>query len=378
MEVVMISKNKLDQLVAEFRHKDESGSYEQQRADWWSHFTFDVTSEWIEALTEEKALRLYKNTGWGVKLYQRTFRENGLERIKASLIYLLYSDDPIEERFFNVVDRQGSHKLHGTGREFASFLLCMHDNQQYGIWNGPVDDGLNLLKMIPRRERGEHIGQTYAKVVTRLKELQELGGFDDLQFVDEFLELLAKGFIGRGVLGREEEVRVHEEELEEFVISEEAVNQHTKMQWLLIRIGLLEGHGVWVASGDKGKVYEGERLGDRCLSELPHFAGPGVMDIARYIDVIWFKQGTASPVKFFEIEHSTSIYSGLLRMNDVIIDYPLPEAMIVASAERKPHFEKQVGRRTFNVSGLAEVCRFMAYDEVEKLYKVELVREQLL
>jgi len=373
----MISKNKLDQLVAEFRRKDESGSYEQQRAEWWSHFTFDITPEWIEALTEEEALRLYKNAGWGVKLYQRTFLENGLDRIKASLTYLLYSDDPIEERFFNVVDKQGSHKLHGTGREFASFLLCMHDNQQYGIWNGPVDNGLNLLKMTPRREWGEHIGQTYAKVVARLKELQGLGGFDDLQFVDEFLELLAKGFIGRDMLGREE-VRAPEEEREEFATSEEAVNQHTKMQWLLTKIGLLEGHDVWVASGDRGKVYQGDRLGDLCLSELPHFAGPGVMDIAQYIDVIWFKQGTASPVKFFEIEHSTSIYSGLLRINDVIIDYPLPAAVIVAPVERKSHFEKQVGRRTFNVSGLAEVCRFMAYDEVEKLYKVELVREQLL
>lgn len=145
----MISRKKLDQLVAEFRSQQAGDSYEQQRADWWDQFTFEISPAWIDVLTEEEAQSLYKNTGWGVKLYQRTFQENGLERIRASLHYLLYSPDPIEDRFFNVVDQHGTHKLGGVGREFASFLLCMHDNQHYGIWNRHVDDGLKLLRMTP-------------------------------------------------------------------------------------------------------------------------------------------------------------------------------------------------------------------------------------
>jgi type II restriction enzyme len=47
----------------------------------------------------------------------------------------------------------------------------------------------------------------------------------------------------------------------------------------------------------------------------------------RNIDVIWFRRGTGQPHRFFEVEHSTSVYSGLLRFNDVIIDYPIPEAI---------------------------------------------------
>jgi hypothetical protein len=196
----MISRESFDKLVTEFRQEGESGGYEQRRAEWWGQFPFEVTPEWIENLTEAQALELYKTTGWGVKLYQRTFLESGLERIKDSLRYLLYGDDPVEERFLSVVDSRGTHKLSGVGREFASFLLCLHDNHQYGIWNGQVDEGLRLLRASPRRQRGEHIGQTYAKVVQQLKEIQELGRFADLQFVDEFLELLARGFIGKDVL----------------------------------------------------------------------------------------------------------------------------------------------------------------------------------
>ena len=374
----MISRKKFDQLVAEFRRQQDAGSYEQRRADWWGTFTFQISPEWIDAVTEEEALQLYKTTGWGVKLYHRTFLENGLDRIKASLYYLLYGEDPIEERFFNVVDQQGSHKLGGVGREFASFLLCVHDNQQYGIWNRPVDEGLKLLRMTPRRERGEHVGQIYAKVVSRLKELQELGGFADLQFTDEFLELLSKEFIGKDVLTRKEEPPTVSVETEAPEVSEEAINLHTRMQWFLTKIGRWEGHDVWVAVGDRNKTHRGERLVDLTLDNLPHFAGPNVLDVAQYIDVIWFKANTSSPVKFFEIEHSTPIYSGLLRMNDVRIDYPLPEALIVAPKERQSTFEKQIVRRTFNYSGLAEVCRFMTYDDVEKLYEVEKLRKELL
>ncbi len=374
----MIPKKKLDQLVAEFREHQERGSYEQQRAEWWSGFSFDVTEQWIEDLSEDEALQLYKKTGWGVKLYNNTFRENGLDNIKKSLRYLLYGTDPIEKRFYNVVDGKGKYKLKGIGREFSSFLLCMHDNQQFGIWNTPVEEGLKLLDLSPRKIKGEHSGQTYVSVLERLKVLREKGGFDDLQFVDEFLELTAKGFIGESVFALPVGPSPDVEEEEHIEISPNTANQHTRIQWMLINIGLMEGHDVWVASGDRNKISQGETLGDSCLSELPHFAGPNVLEIARHIDVIWFKKHTATPVNFFEVEHSTSIYSGLLRINDVIIDYPVQKAAIVAPKEKQDRFERQVSRRTFNHSGLAGVSRFMTYKDVEKLYEIEQTRQQLL
>jgi hypothetical protein len=75
----------------------------------------------------------------------------------------------------------------------------------------------------------------------------------------------------------------------------------------------------------------------------------------RGIDVIWFRKGAGHPIRFFEIEHSTQVYSGLLRFNDVMIDFPIREAQafIVGDSERtKAKFEREIFRRTFEVSGL--------------------------
>ena len=76
--------------------------------------------------------------------------------------------------------------------------------------------------------------------------------------------------------------------------------------------------------------------------------------------MIWFRKGAGHPERFFEIEHSTSVYSGLLRFNDVMIDFPIPEAFIVGDGEKtKAKFEREIARRTFEHSGLREVTQFL-------------------
>jgi len=164
-----------------------------------------------------------------------------------------------------------------------------------------------------RRERGEHIGKTYVKILKILKDLREKCEFDDLSVVDEFVELIYHGKIGEGL------VLEGVEEIPEEIIGEEKENLHTKIQWMLIKIGIMEGHDVWVAMNDQNRRYKNEKFADVCSKELPHFAGPDVLRVARSIDVIWFKKHSAQPIHFFEIEHTTSIYSGLLRLNDVKI-----------------------------------------------------------
>ena len=72
------------------------------------------------------------------------------------------------------------------------------------------------------------------------------------------------------------------------------------------------------------------------------------------------------------------MYSGLLRLNDVKIDYPLPKATIVASHGRRDLFDTQISRRTFVYSELADVCDFMDYDDIEKLFESEKVRAEML
>lgn len=143
---------------------------------------------------------------------------------------------------------------------------------------------------------------------------------------------------------------------------------HSEIQAKLRDIGIFEGFDVWVA--DRGTKWNGEELGAGCLGDLPVVAGERTRTVMKNIDVIWFRRGTGHPVRFFEIEHSTSVYSGLLRMNDVMIDFPITEAFIVGDGDKTQRkFEREIARRTFEQSGLIDVTRFLLYDQIRQTWQ---------
>jgi hypothetical protein len=143
---------------------------------------------------------------------------------------------------------------------------------------------------------------------------------------------------------------------------------HTEIQGKLRDIGIFEGFDVWVA--DRGVVWEGEPLGTGCLTDLPLVAADRTREVMKNIDVIWFRRGTGHPVRFFEIEHTTSVYSGLLRFNDVMIDFPISEAFIVGDGEKTQRkFEREIARRTFEHSDLISITRFLMYDQVRQTWQ---------
>ena len=367
----MITDKNLKKVVQEFSQpREELGgrSFIANRREWFERQMKNVRpllrKDALGKLSVEDARRIYDEMSvGGPKLYPKTYIENGLDKIKAALRYLLYGDDPLAERFYNFAgNSESEYRLNGLGKAFASTALHLTDPTRFAIWNGAVDGGLKLLGMLPKRERGEHIGETYLKITEVLKGVQAKCGFEDITIVDEFLQLIHHGRIGVNIL-------IKEEPLEEAPSSEQANDYHLHNQYLLVKIGLAREYDVWVAVNDRGKSYEDENLSDLTLDELPEFAGPTVRRIARFIDVIWFKKRAAQPVYFFEIEHSTPIYSGLLRLNDVKIDYPIPQAFIVGPKERKKLFERQIERRTFMYSELSDVCQFLNYEDVNELWK---------
>ncbi len=89
------------------------------------------------------------------------------------------------------------------------------------------------------------------------------------------------------------------------------------------------------------------------------------------VDVIWIERGSGQPRAMFEVEHSTPIYSGLLRFNDIHLSCrSLTTTFAVVSNEsRRSLFSRQVQRPTFVTSGLSEICTFMRYDDVYSWYR---------
>jgi type II restriction enzyme len=83
------------------------------------------------------------------------------------------------------------------------------------------------------------------------------------------------------------------------------------------------------------------------------------------IDVVWATAGANRIEALFEVEHSTPVYSGLLRFNDLLLTAPnLSRFSIVSNDTRRAVFSRQVHRPTFRRSGLSEIVSFLEYPNV--------------
>lgn len=154
------------------------------------------------------------------------------------------------------------------------------------------------------------------------------------------------------------------------VIDEEvkkAPTEHDEIQWRLVRLGNKSQFDVWVPAADQNKEYEGNKFRDFVIPEF-HEA----LDIPSYvknIDTVW-KLGLSVKAAF-EIEHSTSIYSGILRLSDLRAlapnsNYPL---LIVSDNKRKQKVFEQLKRPTFTNKYLRldKVIRFLSYNKVREV-----------
>lgn len=100
--------------------------------------------------------------------------------------------------------------------------------------------------------------------------------------------------------------------------AKEDENLHSEMQYHLLKIGKALGYDVICASNDKSRSFAGNNFSFLCLPRFPE-AGLDADTAAtvKLIDVLWFKKGTSSVIAAFEVEKSTSIYSGILRLTDL-------------------------------------------------------------
>ncbi|MDA1316415.1 MAG: hypothetical protein O3B87_00145 [bacterium] len=157
------------------------------------------------------------------------------------------------------------------------------------------------------------------------------------------------------------EVEIDEE------VSPKELTEHVRMQWALVNMGLKAGTRVWVPKNDQGKITK-----EYSFSDFEKEFTSGIDVDARYvenIDVVWkegFKINAA-----FEVENSTSVYSGLLRFSDLKIvapnsSYPL---IIVAPEERREKVRRQVTRPTFNAMKFNRLVKFLSYEMIDEVDK---------
>ena len=145
---------------------------------------------------------------------------------------------------------------------------------------------------------------------------------------------------------------------------------HSQIQTIIGSIGHMKGYDVWVPLSDRSKLDWDLSIPYKCKESLPSRYGK-VDSIVKEIDVIWIIKGSSNLRAIFEVEHSTPIYSGLLRFNDLHLVEPDIKLKfnIVSNYLRRSLFLRQINRPTFKSSGLSDICNFMEYKDVYHWFK---------
>jgi type II restriction enzyme len=139
---------------------------------------------------------------------------------------------------------------------------------------------------------------------------------------------------------------------------------HAQVQTLLASIGHAKGYDVFVPPRDLILLDWDLARRFTLRRDVPQGFGEAER-VLREIDVIWIAPGMNNIQGLFEVEHSTTIYSGLLRFNDVLLTSPrLSRFVIVSNDSRRGVYARQVFRPTFRRSGLAELASFLDYVNV--------------
>lgn len=145
-----------------------------------------------------------------------------------------------------------------------------------------------------------------------------------------------------------------------------------KIQSRLVEIGVQLGFKIWLPANDRGGVLNvlGDQWNEHLLPKLPLNADDNTVDTVKRIDVLWVRG--RSIIQAFEVEDTTAVYSGILRMSDLIALQPQFQIKlhIVAPEDRREKVREQILRPTFTFmegGPLANICTYLSFEAVEEL-----------
>jgi len=149
------------------------------------------------------------------------------------------------------------------------------------------------------------------------------------------------------------------------------LRESLQMQATLAEIGSQMGFQIWLPRSDRTRVLtKWKPMPDVLLENLPVGFDRATMKTIEQIDVLWLKR--TSIVRAFEVEHTTSVYSGILRMADLLAMQPNLKINlhIVAPASRREKVFQEIRRPVFALlegGALSDTCTYLSYETVADL-----------
>lgn len=344
---------------------------EKERNQKAEHFQELLSPENLTSISESMVSEIVRNL-WATQFWQKKqykvdqiVEYNGLEKLGTELRNLLYDDRPVRNRF----DRFQNNVKH-LGPSSITEIMCLVSPDKFCIWNDKPKNILPFLNMqllLPDRVYKYAItGEDYEQCIEVLDLVrQELSkvGLENPNFldVDYFLYyIFDEHYQG---ISPEEETKIEQEEIPP---TETQWQPEDMTHWdaigLIAEIGNLLGYDTFVA--DPSRNFRDKTLGDiATLKEVPPFTRLEHLDTIKNIDAIWFED--EFPKCCFEVEHTTSITKGLLRIYQARNFNVTP--FIIAPAENKSKFEREVNKEPFRK--IKKEYQFRTYSQLAAFYE---------
>lgn len=154
----------------------------------------------------------------------------------------------------------------------------------------------------------------------------------------------------------------------------DSVSESMQMQALIAKLGTIMGFSIWLPRADRSRVLKAWSPQENLLDDLPLGYDSTTMKTIEQIDVLWLRKRTI--VRAFEVEHTTSVYSGLLRMADLVALQPNINIKlhIVADESRRDKVMQEIQRPVFSLlegRALSEMCTYLSYDSIKAISDLE-------
>jgi len=236
-----------------------------------------------------------------------------------------------EEKLLKEIIKLDKKNIKGLGPSVASILYFLHPTI-FPPCNTAIKDGFGHLF----EEKIDCSWDDYLKmrkvIIQKNKEFKryfsnDLGAFAGFLYEigkDNILVGQEKNLSGEKYKDMIEKVKREIQKRHKKVVDEEQENElHTKLQYQLLKIGHALGYDVIAASNDRARAYGGNSFSFFCLSRFPKLeVSSEIFKTIGLIDVVWFEKDKSRIVCAFEVEKSTSIYSGILRLTDLSVSLP--------------------------------------------------------
>jgi len=158
--------------------------------------------------------------------------------------------------------------------------------------------------------------------------------------------------------------------------AQRGTRESLEIQARLAKIGYQMGMQIWVPASDRSAVLKiCQELWPTepqfpLLDDLPLNYDDTTVKTIKQIDVLWLRN--RSITRAFEVEHTTSVYSGILRMADLLALLPNLDIRlhIVAPSERRVKVFQELRRPVFSLlerGPLAGICTYLSYEHVREI-----------